>query len=114
MTLVVPRYPVAVGVSVIPALFLAVQTFTVTEPMAMVVVGFLVMFASLWNTYKLAQVHTLVNSNFTEAKAARLIAEAALKTSQDLNVHLQQQLDMKVTAAGVSQASRRASDPPQP
>jgi hypothetical protein len=43
----------------------------------------------------LARVHKLTNSNFSEAKAARVVAEQALKTSQDLNLHLQQQLDSK-------------------
>lgn len=62
---------------------------------ATVVAAFFVLLGSAWQSYMLSKVHTLVNSNFSEAKAARAIAEAALKTSQDLNTHLQQQLDAK-------------------
>ncbi len=64
------------------------------QPTATVIVAFFVAVSSMWQSYTLSRVHTLVNSNFTEAKLARVAAEAALKTSQDLNVHLQQQLDL--------------------
>ena len=68
---------------------------TIDQATATVIVGVIVALSSCWQTWKLGQVHTLVNSNFTEAKAARVAAEASLKTSQDLNVHLQQQLDAR-------------------
>lgn len=56
------------------------------------IVGILVFLASIYQTYKLGQVHTLVNSNFTEAKQARLAAEAALKAADALNISLQEQI----------------------
>lgn len=78
-------------------LFLALD-LTIDQGLATVVAAFFVLAASLWQSYMLSKVHTLVNSNFSEAKAARSIAEAALKTSQDLNLHLQQQLDARKAA----------------
>lgn len=57
------------------------------------IIGILVFLSSIYQTYKLSQVHTLVNSNFTEAKQARLAAEAALATSQALAKSLQEKLD---------------------
>jgi len=81
----------------------------IDQSVATVIVGIFVMVASMWQSYMLTKVHTLVNSNFSEAKAARALAEAALKTSQDLNLHLQQQLDAR---AGVSLTPlTRATDP---
>lgn len=62
---------------------------------ATVIAALFALMASVWQSYMLSKVHTLVNSNFSEAKAARVAAEASLKTSTDLNVHLQQQLDAK-------------------
>ncbi len=50
----------------------------------------------------LGRVHTLVNSNFSEAKAARLAAEAALETSQRLNYSLRAQLVQAAAAAAAS------------
>ncbi len=69
------------------------MTFHLDAGSATVIAAFLLFASSVWNTHKLGQVHTLVNSNFTEAKAARLAAEAALKTATELNTSLQQQLD---------------------
>jgi hypothetical protein len=70
-------------------------------PAATVIAAFFVMASSMWQSWMLTKVHTLVNSNFTEAKAARAAAEAALKTANDLNLHLQQQLDSKPLNAKV-------------
>ncbi len=47
----------------------------------------------------LGRVHTLVNSNFSEAKAARQTAELALETSQQLNHSLRAQLVQAAAAA---------------
>lgn len=69
----------------------------IDQPTATIIVAVMVMLTSMWQSWTLTKVHTLVNSNFTEAKAARVAAEAALKTSQDLNVHLQHQLDAKAS-----------------
>ena len=77
--------------------FLA-MSFELTDAAATVIVGLLVLAGSMWQSWTLSRVHKLVNSNFTEAKAARIAAEAALKTSQDLTIHLQQQLDAKSVA----------------
>ncbi len=71
----------------------------VDQPTATIVVALLVAISSMWQSWTLTKVHTLVNSNFTEAKAARLAAEAALKTQQDLNVELRQQLALKNNTA---------------
>lgn len=46
----------------------------------------------MWQSYMLAKVHTLTNSNFSEAKAARLKAEEALTAANALNARLEEQL----------------------
>lgn len=74
---------------------------TIDQSTATIIAAVLLMLSSCYQTWKLGQVHTLVNSNFTEAKFARAAAEAALKTSQDLNLHLQQQLDARDTTVRV-------------
>ncbi len=58
-----------------------------------VIVGLFVCLSSMWQSWTLTKVHTLVNSNFTEAKAARVAAESALKTAEAMNVSLREQLD---------------------
>lgn len=63
--------------------------------LATVVAAILLFISSTWQSWILNKVHILVNSNFSEAKAARLAAEAALKTANDLNTNLQLQLDRK-------------------
>lgn len=70
---------------------------TIDSSTATVLVALFVAVSSVWNTYILNKVHTLTNSNFTEAKAARATAEAALKASNDLNVTLQHELDLRST-----------------
>lgn len=64
----------------------------ITEPVSVVLVAALVALSQMWQSFMLSKVHTLVNSNFTEAKAARLAAEKALLTSQVLNTHLQNEI----------------------
>lgn len=77
----------------------------IDAPTATVMVAALVAASSMWQSWMLSRVHTLVNSNFTEAKAARTAAEAALKTSQDLVANLQQQLDRRgVAPAALAEA----------
>lgn len=59
------------------------------------IIGAILLFvSSCYQTYTLSKVHTLVNSNFTEAKQARITAEANLIASQDLALKLQKQLDI--------------------
>jgi hypothetical protein len=76
----------------LPWLLLAFS-LTIDQPTATVVVATLVAVSQIYNTWTLNTVHTLVNSAMTEAKNDRKNALAALKTSTDLNIHLQQQLD---------------------
>lgn len=63
--------------------------------LATVITAFFVLVSSTWQSWMLNRVHTLVNSNFSEAKAARSAAETALKIANDLNSALQLQLDRK-------------------
>ncbi len=72
------------------------MALTIDAPTATVIVAVIVAVTQVWQTFIMLHVRTLVNSNFTEAKLARLTAETALKTSQELNLHLQQQLDNRL------------------
>src|SRR6185503_16039289 len=66
---------------------------TVNPEGASVLLALIVLLQNIYQSKQLHNVHKVVNSNFAEAKKARAAAESALKTSQDLCVHLQQQLD---------------------
>jgi hypothetical protein len=59
--------------------------------MVSAIAGIVAAIISAFNAYVLAKVHTLTNSNFSEAKAARLAAEVALKAAQELNVELRKE-----------------------
>lgn len=74
---------------------------TIDAPTATIIVALIVAAASIWQSFMLSKVHTLVNSNFTEAKQARAVAEAALKTAQELAQHLQRELDVQVKAVKI-------------
>ena len=71
----------------------------IDPPTATIIVAIIVAISSLWQARMLSKVHTLVNSNFTEQKQLSTRLEAALKTSQDLNMHLQRELDAQKTGA---------------
>ena len=58
-----------------------------------IIAAVLLFISSVYQTYMLSKVHTLVNSNFTEAKQARIAAEGALKIANALNVSLQKQVN---------------------
>ena len=89
------RWPPLVLMLVPTALYAV--SFTIDAPTATVICGVLIAISSCYQTWKLNQVHTLVNSNFTEAKLTVQRLESALKTSNDLGIHLQQQLDARPT-----------------
>lgn len=69
----------------------------IDAPIATVIVAVIVAISSMWQNWRLERVHTLVNSNLAEATAARVAAESALKTSNDLVKYLQGQLNTTVT-----------------
>ncbi len=69
------------------------MNFSLDQATATLIVGVIMALVQVWNTFILGKVHTLTNSNFSEAKAARLAAEAALTVSNNLNLNLQQQLN---------------------
>jgi hypothetical protein len=69
--------------------------FTISPALATIIAGILYLIGQVWSAYMLSKIHTLVNSNFSEAKAARLVAENALKAAQEINLHLQRELDGK-------------------
>ncbi len=75
------------------------MNFHIDAGVAYLSVGVLVFLSQLIQFFLLSRVHTLVNSNFSEAKAARLAAEAALETSQRLNHSLRAQLSQAAAAA---------------
>jgi hypothetical protein len=66
---------------------------TMDSSVATIVVAIIVAVSSSYQARLLNKVHTLVNSNFHEAKDARLAAEEQLKISNELNIALQQKLD---------------------
>lgn len=78
------------------------MNLVIDQGLATVLIALFVAISSMWQSYMLNKVHTLTNSNFSEAKAARVIAENALKTAEMLNVSLQRQLDIKAATAPVS------------
>ena len=71
----------------------------IDPPTATIIVAIIVAISSLWQARMLSKVHTLVNSNFTEQKQLANRLEVALKTAQDLIVHLQRELDVQKTGA---------------
>ena len=84
---------ISAGTSVV----LAGYVLSVDQGTATIMAAVVLALSSMWQSWMLGKVHTLVNSNFTEAKFARQVAESALKVAVDLNTHLQHQLDLKLT-----------------
>ena len=65
------------------------MTFEIGPGLATVIVGVLVLLGQIWTSWRLEKVHKLVNSNYSEQKAA-------LKAMTELAADLQVQLDQLV------------------
>lgn len=74
-------------------------TLTLDPGLATLVAAAVLILFQLWNSFRIASIHVLVNSNFSEAKAARLAAEAALAIAQQRNTTLEKALTTSVDTA---------------